>query len=142
MTAHERFTADDDQGDNSSFSTSLLSSSSFQYRLSHRDDVTWIAIRGTLEDEDKDAFRKVLFQRIDIGNTSESAESSDKEKARDIVLDLDEVTFLSESALAVLIQVQKAQRAQGAALRLVHLSPRVRRKLERTAVIQFFSVDE
>jgi anti-anti-sigma factor len=90
--------------------------------------VTQIAIRGAVEDEDKEAFRKVLFH-------------SSKVKAGDIALDLGAVTFLSESALAVLIQLLKAQHAQGASLRLVHLSPWVRKKLERTAILQFFAVD-
>jgi anti-anti-sigma factor len=87
-------------------------------------------LRGAVEDEDKEAFRKALFQGTDADGT------------RDIALDLGEVTFLSEEAITVLIQLLKTQRAQRAALRLVRLSPWVRRKLERTAVIQFFTVDD
>jgi anti-anti-sigma factor len=64
------------------------------------------------------------------------------ENGEDIALDLSQVTFLSEGALAVLVQALKLQRVRGAALRLIRPSLFVRKKLERTALSPFFLLDE
>jgi anti-anti-sigma factor len=119
--------------------SSLSSLTSFQYRTIHHEGGTQIVLRGAVEDEDKDAFRRALFQRRDDPN--EPGVGGD-DTTRDIALDLGDVSYLSEEAIAVLIQLLKAQRRQGAALRLVRTSSWVRRKLERTAILQFFVIDD
>jgi anti-anti-sigma factor len=134
MSTDHTVTADGDREDEAADDSQhgfdpLPSLSSFWYRVSHRDGVLHIVIRGAVEDEDAGAFMKALFQ------------SGDPNDSGDIALDLGDVPFISESALAVLIRLLKAQRAQGFALHLTRLSPWIRRKLERTAIIQFFAVD-
>ncbi len=110
---------------------------SFQHRLSQHEHVTLIEIHGDVEDDDKAAFREVLFQTIQNdapGKRCVGTNSIDG-TAGDIALNLSEVGFLSEEAVAILIHALKAQKARGALLRLVRPSPWVRKKLERTAVL-------
>ncbi|MES2460993.1 MAG: STAS domain-containing protein [Armatimonadota bacterium] len=129
MTASKTITEDEDKALGSTSSSSC----SFQFRLSHRDNVAWIEVRGDVEDEDKIAFRNLIFHSLDHAAV---------EKPDDIALDLSAVNFLSEEAVAVLIQALKAQKARGAQLRLVRPSPWVRKKLERTALLSLFLVED
>ncbi len=91
-----------------------------------------LAVQGDLEDEEKDAFRDAVLG----SNTSNDSGASD------IALDLSGVTYLSEMALAVLIQVLKVQQCRGQKLRLLRASRPVRKKLERTALSPFFPIEE
>lgn len=111
----------------------LSSPPAFEFHSVLHAGVTVLVFEGALEDEDKTAFRLVLFQ-------SRTGGEPDKAPASDLVLDLSGVTFLSEQALAVLVEALKAQNARGASMRLIAASDFVRKKLERTGLIKYLPI--
>jgi anti-anti-sigma factor len=102
-----------------------------EFRTSHQAGLTVVDVSGDLEDEDRDAFRQALTQSME--NAGETG---------DLALDISAVSYISEGALAVLINALKVLKQQGRALHLIRPSPFVRRKLERMAVNKFFFKDE
>ena len=99
-----------------------------------------LTVHGDLDEENKGAFRQALSQS-DAHEKNEGAvgEAPVVHPFGDIVLDLSEVTFLSEGALGVLISVFKMQKARGAALYVARTSEVVQRKLARTGLASYFS---
>ena len=112
-----------------------LSRPAFQFHHTQHAGVTVLVFQGELEDEDKAAFREILLQ----GRHSGERENA---HANDLVLDLGGVTFLSEQALAVLVEALKAQYARGASLRLIAASDFVQKKLKRTGLAKYFPASE
>jgi anti-anti-sigma factor len=91
------------------------------------------------------AIWKTRIKHISGGPVSEPRKQESGSRAKkggDILLDLSDVTFLSEQSLAVLIHALKAQNARGAALPLLRPSAFVRRKSERTNFSKFFPIEE
>ena len=107
----------------------------FQFHRTQHAGVTVLVFQGELEDEDKAAFREILLQGRHSGEHNTA-------HAKDLVLDLGGVTFLSEQALAVLLEALKAQYAQGASMRLIAASDFVQKKLERTGLAKYFPTSE
>jgi hypothetical protein len=116
----------------------------FQCCFSHLARTTLINVRGEVQDEDKQAFRNILFQGIENGKPGNIHRGCPAEaevvEVVDVALDLSEVDYLSEEAIAVLIQLLKALRAQGTLLQIVRPSSWVRRKFVTKGLIPFFLI--
>jgi anti-anti-sigma factor len=73
----------------------------FEFHTTQHEGVTVLVFEGELEDEDRTAFREVLFQSIESGEPN-------KAPTKNLMLDLGAVTFLSEQSISVLVEALRA----------------------------------
>jgi anti-sigma B factor antagonist len=99
------------------------------FRLGHRDEgeVSVVSAAGELDMLGTPRFRQVL--QAQLGR-----------QLRLLVIDLDDLTFMGSSGLAVLVEAHEWAKSSGITLRVVASTPAVRRPLSVTALDRIIPV--
>ncbi|MFB3921120.1 MAG: STAS domain-containing protein [Terriglobia bacterium] len=99
-------------------------SSETKLRISIRDDCTHVACAGRLTADVAPAFKSEMRELIP--------------KARRVVLDLSQVSYLDSAGLGAVVSSYVSARAAGCPMELINLSPRVRELLGVTKLLSVF----
>ncbi|HEY2813852.1 MAG TPA: STAS domain-containing protein [Acidimicrobiales bacterium] len=91
------------------------------------DDWTVLAVSGEIDIATAPSLREKLHTLLAEGRSN-------------LIIDLDEVTFLDSTALGVLVGVLKRARTEGGELRIVSNQPRVRKVFEITRLDSAFDL--
>jgi anti-sigma B factor antagonist len=89
--------------------------------------------------EDGDPIIVTLSGELDIAVAPKLREALAEitEEDRDVLVDLEDLTFLDSTGISVLVLACKRIRSQGGAFSLAGMSDRVRRVLEVTSLLEF-----
>jgi anti-sigma B factor antagonist len=92
-----------------------------------------------LDAEDDDPIAVVLAGEVDVAAARELREALVQiTEGRDVLVDLEDVTFLDSTGISVLVMACNRIRSQGGGFSLVGMSDPVRRVLEITSLLDFF----
>jgi anti-sigma B factor antagonist len=97
-----------------------------------------------LDAQDGDPTAVILSGELDIAAAPELREALTQiaEEDRDVLVDLEDLTFLDSTGISVLVMACKRIRSQGGGFSVVGVSDVVRRVLEVTSLLEFLRCPE